>query len=266
MLFIFKIIFIIIGLKGAQLFHVNPVGGLIIGLLIGHVLDYIATIRLAQWKARRYYTARKRAEEGYTFISSLFYMFGHICAADGAVTKAEFAYIENVISSRLKLNRQAKAKAIECFRESIYRNISFQSSAASYYELHRAYPQALLMTIEMFFEVACSDGLLAAEEEKLIRTAATVFGIDDSIYLRILQGYNFNSKTSELQRSYAILGVNENDSEAEIKKKYRKLVNDFHPDKIIAKDLPNEFVDFANQKFKDIQSAYEFIKNTRSIK
>ena len=50
-----------------------------------------------------------------------------------------------------------------------------------------------------------------------------------------------------------------------IKKNYRKLANDFHPDKIISKGLPEEFVDFATDRFQEIQEDYEKVRRRRNF-
>jgi DnaJ like chaperone protein len=59
--------------------------------------------------------------------------------------------------------------------------------------------------------------------------------------------------------------VNRQSSDAEIKKRYRELVQAYHPDKISSKGLPDEFVQLAHEKFREIQSAYEEIKKERGI-
>jgi DnaJ like chaperone protein len=49
----------------------------------------------------------------------------------------------------------------------------------------------------------------------------------------------------------------------ELKKAYRKLMNQNHPDKLVAKGLPEEMLDIATQKTQGIKAAYELIKNHR---
>ena len=56
--------------------------------------------------------------------------------------------------------------------------------------------------------------------------------------------------------------MNRND---EVKKQYRKLVTEYHPDKIEAKGLPEEFVQLASDKFREIQEAYDAIKKERGM-
>ena len=69
----------------------------------------------------------------------------------------------------------------------------------------------------------------------------------------------------DFEKYYAILGCSTNDSDGQIKKQYRKLVSEYHPDKIASKGLPEEFTKFANDKFREIQGAYEVIKKEKRI-
>ena len=62
-----------------------------------------------------------------------------------------------------------------------------------------------------------------------------------------------------------MLKTDANASIEEIKKQYRKLVSEYHPDKIASKGLPEEFTKFANDKFREIKEAYEAIKEERGF-
>ena len=55
-------------------------------------------------------------------------------------------------------------------------------------------------------------------------------------------------------------------STAEVKKAYRKLASEYHPDKIIAKGLPEEFVELAHKRFQEIQAAWEEIRQARGLR
>lgn len=78
-------------------------------------------------------------------------------------------------------------------------------------------------------------------------------------------GGGFGRQTSQsLTKKYAdILGVDENASMSEIKKAYRKLVKEYHPDKMAAESMPEDYINFANQKIIEINEAYEYLKNLR---
>lgn len=64
---------------------------------------------------------------------------------------------------------------------------------------------------------------------------------------------------------YTFLECKSSDSNETIKNNYRRLVKDFHPDVIAGKDLPKPFIEFANKRFKEIHTAYEYIKKERNF-
>jgi DnaJ like chaperone protein len=64
---------------------------------------------------------------------------------------------------------------------------------------------------------------------------------------------------------YRILNCTKESTDDEIKASYRKLVKEFHPDMIISKGMPEEFVEAATKKFQEIQAAYEKVRNERGF-
>ena len=70
---------------------------------------------------------------------------------------------------------------------------------------------------------------------------------------------SFAQSGQQLANAYKVLGVTEQDSASDIKKAYRKLMSQHHPDKLVAKGLPPEMMEMAKQKAQDIQAAYELI-------
>ena len=65
---------------------------------------------------------------------------------------------------------------------------------------------------------------------------------------------------------YEVLGISKSASATEIKKAYRKLMSEHHPDKLVSKGLPKQALELAKNKTQDIQSAYEMIKDKRGFK
>ena len=65
-----------------------------------------------------------------------------------------------------------------------------------------------------------------------------------------------------LKEAYEILGIESSASTAELKKAYRRLMSQHHPDKLVAKGLPEEMMKMAKEKTQEIQGAYEVIKKS----
>lgn len=267
MLVLFKILFALFGTKVAQIVGSNPAAGLVVGLFFGHIIDVAAYKKFQIWRMRRLYQAQAEKQFHERFLRSLFMMFAKLCAADGVIKKEEIAFVEKTMDEVLKFNRKTKKEAIAVFRKARSENRTFQSSAVEFFELYANHPQMLETAIVLFFQLATVDGELSNEEERLIHAAATVFGFDDALYERIKRSYSSScgSATGALERSYSVLGCTPEDSNEAIKRNYRKLVQEYHPDKIVAKELPEEFIRFAHEKFKSIQEAYDALKQARGI-
>jgi DnaJ like chaperone protein len=107
--------------------------------------------------------------------------------------------------------------------------------------------------------VSIADGALSQSEERLILAAKSIFSISDSQYAAIKSRY-----IKDDDKYYAILGITRNDTEETIKKTYRRLVKEYHPDIIASKGLPEEFTKLAEDKFREIQGAYEVISKERN--
>ena len=73
-----------------------------------------------------------------------------------------------------------------------------------------------------------------------------------------------SSNKPSLADAYKLLGVTKNSTKAEIKKSYRRLMSQHHPDKLIAKGLPEEMIKIATEKTQDIRAAYEQIIQSKN--
>jgi DnaJ like chaperone protein len=119
--------------------------------------------------------------------------------------------------------------------------------------------------VELLVRVANADGHISANKEQLIASAVRIFQIDPYSYAQLRGFYFPGASTDSIDRHYAVLKCKPEDSNEEIKAKYRKLTMEYHPDRIQSKGLPEDFMKFSTQKFQEIQKAYETIKRERGF-
>ncbi len=186
------------------------------------------------------------------FFAALFACLAKIAKADGRVDETEIKKIEEIISSKLNLNREHRNFAINIFQKAKDDNISFEAYAANLYQVLSSSPNSLLVFYEMLFELALADGILHPDEDKLLKQIPRIFRFDEKVYKSLYE--KFVNKTNDY---FKTLGVDENTSFNEIKKAYLKKRKEFHPDTLIGKGLPEEFIEKAKEKFIEIQEAYE---------
>jgi DnaJ like chaperone protein len=230
--------------------------GAIAGAAFGHTFDS---------SNKQYYvnenTRLSSGEESqFTFFIAAFSMLAKLAKADGHISKEEVNSIEDFMVNDLNLNLESRRLAMNIFHAATSSQETFHDFAKQFYMQFSKQPQLLELMIDILFRVSVADGVLSESEEQLIHSAARTFNFNDAEYSKLKSRYVKN-----FEKYYAILGCNKNNSDAQIKSQYRKLVSEYHPDKIASKGLPEEFTKFANDKFREIQEAYEIIKKEKMI-
>jgi DnaJ like chaperone protein len=245
-----KIIGIFIG------FRFGGFWGAVLGGIIGHLADTYREERSFQ---------KLQGTHRLPFLTSTFSLLAKLARADGAVSEHEIAAIERFMRDHLNLDEDSRAVAIDIFRKAKESAYSFEDYATQFSEMFRDQRQVLVGMVHVLFTVALSDGPIHENEARMISNAARIFGLTDAEYyqIRLMYSVHEDQATSDLDNAYAILGCARNDTDEAIRAQYRKLAQDYHPDKIAAKGLPEEFVTFATRKFQEIQHAYEQVTESR---
>ncbi|HPG38686.1 MAG TPA: co-chaperone DjlA [bacterium] len=228
--------------------------GAVFGAVIGHQFD-----KPGETTGRKSYGYTPHEQSQAVFFVATFSLLAKLARADGRVSKEEIQVVENFMRQSLHLDNDAREMAIKIFNTAKLSNDSFDMFAEQFYELFHNDVHLLNSMLELLIRIAAADGNLHENEEKMLKRAALIFTIDLKEYERIKSIYIQNN-----DKYYAILGVSRTDSNEVIKKKYRQLVLEHHPDRVISKGLPEEFIKIATEKFQEIQEAFEKIMKERN--
>ncbi len=231
--------------------------GAIAGAAFGHAFDTTAANNLVGKQP-----ALSNGETTQlTFFVAAFSMLAKLVKADGHIEKEEIVTIERFMVEDLNLDPESRGYARNIFQTALHSHETFEQFAAQFYQQFQYKPQFLELLIDILLRVAVADGGLNENEERIIYSAVRIFNFSEAKY------QTFRSKyVSDVEKYYAVLGCSSKDSDDRIIQQYRNLAQDYHPDKIVSKGLPEEFVKFATDKFREIQHAYETIKQERGMR
>jgi DnaJ like chaperone protein len=185
-------------------------------------------------------------------------MLGKIAKADGKVCEHEIRVVRQFMSERLKLDAAARQFAIGLFNEAKDNDTPFEEYARQFGQIFSHDPQLRLMFYELLFTIAMADGELHPAEDALLRGSPVHLGLHGDVYETVKRQF-----VSDLSHHYAMLGLPDGADLSEVKKAYRKLASEYHPDKVVSKGLPDDFVEFAESKFRDINEAYQAISKSQ---
>ncbi len=125
--------------------------------------------------------------------------------------------------------------------------------------LFQGNPEVLEDLLHGLFHIAKADNVIHPAEVAYLQGVAAIFGFDEAAFQRI----RAHHMPSDATDPYLILGVAHDAEDDEIKRTYRKLIRENHPDRLIAQGLPQEFVDLGTEKMAHINEAYDRIERQR---
>ena len=231
-------------------------GGITVGLLgfvvLGPIGALVGSVIGSNLSSRSKRKRPNNFDKQVAFFAALFACLAKIAKADGRVDESEIKKIEEIISIKLNLNKEHRKFAINIFQKAKDDNVSFESYASNIYQILSSSQNSLLVFYEILFELALADGILHPKEDELLKKIPRIFRFDKNVYKSLYEKY-----VDQNRNYYEVLGLSENSSFTEIKKAYLKKRKEFHPDTLIGKGLPEEFIGKAKEKFIEIQEAYE---------
>lgn len=254
--------------------------GIILGLIIGQMVD-----TALYNKRNQGFFANQQARQA-LFFRTTFQVMGHLTKSKGRVTEADIQ-IANLFMDRLQLHGEARTAAQEAFREGKQNQFPLRETLQQLRSICVGRFDLIRMFLEIQIQAAFADGSLHPNERDVLYVIAEELGISRSQFDQFLNmmeggrqfggnqgqrgygsqgGYQQAQRGPTLQDACKVLGVNSSDDAATIKRAYRKLMSEHHPDKLVAKGLPPQMMEMAKQKAQEIQAAYDLIKNEKGFK
>ncbi|MFS2222976.1 co-chaperone DjlA [Pantoea sp. B65] len=253
--------------------------GLAIGLLIGHMFD---KIRSAQGRG---YFANQQTRQT-LFFRTTFQVMGHLTKSKGRVTDADIQ-MASLLMDRMQLHGAARTAAQQAFREGKQGEYPLRTKLRELRSACFGRFDLIRMFLEIQIQAAFADGSLHPNERQVLYVIGEELGISRSQFdqfLRMMQsgqqfgggnqswgdsaqgGFQQAQRGPTLEDACSVLGVKSSDDAVTIKRAYRKLMSEHHPDKLVAKGLPPEMMEMAKQKAQEIQAAYDLIKREKNFK
>ena len=237
----------------------GPLGALL-GAAIGHQLDKNLVVLLDVDTGQ---TQRTQA----AFFTTVFSVMGYVAKADGKVSKVEIGIAEQLMA-QMRLTTEQRRAAIELFNQGKEPGFDVVAVLQQFRsECHRQ-RNLLQMFLEMLISTAMADGALHTAEHETLKRIAVHLGFDEHYLEQLISmiGAHHPAQPAArrtLKHAYQLLGVTAQTSDDDIKKAYRRLMSQHHPDKLVSKGLPEEMIRLATDKTADIKSAYEQIRTAR---
>ncbi|NCB02289.1 MAG: molecular chaperone DnaJ [Spirochaetia bacterium] len=235
--------------------------GLIAGVAFGNLFDSANKVERSTIDSSSFSSVDQTQM---VFFVGAFSMLAKMATSDGSMVSSERAKVEEFITQDLRLAGPERQAAIKVFNASLTSSGTFEQFALQFYQNFAHERTILELLMDVLVRVAAADGAISSQEKVLLDNAAHIFRIPESLLASIINRYS--SVSASPSKAYSVLNLTPSATDEEVKKAYRKLSIEFHPDTIASKGLPEEFTRFATEKFRAISDAYEAIKKERGLK
>jgi len=194
-------------------------------------------------------------EPGIVFTIAIIALGAKMAKADGYVTRDEIEAFGRIF--RVPPSEEANVRRI--FDLARQDTAGYEAYAGQIARLFRGNPAMLEDILDGLFEIAKADGTLHPAELQFLERVAEIFGFSPDEFRRIRASHVEPDQADP----YVVLGVDHGASEDEIKRTYRLLVRENHPDSLMARGVPEEFIRLANDKLAAINAAYDRVMEER---
>jgi DnaJ like chaperone protein len=261
-------------------FRAGAIVGGLIGLLSGGLFGLLAGGAIGFLIQRGLSRKLQAFNPQELFFRATFSVMGKVAKADGRVSEDEISFAQEVMT-RMNLSEARRREAIDHFSAGKEETFDIANVLRPLAIVLRPRPAVKLMFVEIQLQAAMSDGEISPAEQAILQQVFSELRFTREEMelllsrLRAEDAFRRHSWESHqrpdyddarlLADAYGVIGVSPEATDAEVKRAWRKLMSQHHPDKLIAKGLPEEMVLLAKEKTQEIQAAYERIKAARGL-
>jgi len=246
----------------------GPLGAMI-GMAFGHNFDK----GLSSVMSGEGFNVGDQQRVQAAFFTATFSVMGHLAKADGKVTADEIRLAEAVMD-QMGLTGDVKESAKKLFSEGKSDDFPLDEVLHQFKKESSRRTNLIRAFLEIQIQAAYADGTMDPAEKTMLLHICDILNFPQASFVQLEQmikagfsggGRNARGNNTSLttDSAYAILGSDENTSDRDLKKAYRRLMSQHHPDKLVAKGLPDEMIKDATEKTQKIKQAYDFLKAAR---
>ena len=212
-----------------------------------------------------------RAHRESIFLGTVFVLMGKIAKADGQISQNEISHVE-LLFQKLGMTAEHRQRSIALFKQGAAENFDIKPTLKEFMAVCGHTNSLKQMLLVYLIVMALADGNLDPAEEKLLLEIAQHLGYSQDAFRQILAmiinqthfAGGQASTASSLEDAYKALGVSKESTDQEVKRAYRKLMSQYHPDKLMGQGVPEDMIAVATAQAQEVQIAYDLIKKSRA--
>lgn len=194
------------------------------------------------------------------FTMSIIALSAKMAVADGVVSRREVVTFHKLVDIPEGADRH-----VDRFFALAQQDVAgFDSYARKVRKLFADSPATLEHVLDALFEIATSDGIVHGDELAYLEAISEIFGFDTVRFEQIASQHVLLS--SGHRDPYAVLGLAPDATDDEVRRTYRRLVVEHHPDRMVAKGVPEELMGLASAKMASINTAYRDVTQSRGTR
>jgi len=257
---VFKIIGVIAG------YYFFGIFGALLGLFIGSFIDRIRVYGSGGMNPLQ--NALRQA----VFLETVFVSMGKLAKADGRVSREEIDHVEQFMQ-KLGMTETHREQAIKLFKQGADPAFDIYPACRRFISVCGHTKNLREVLLAYLIVMALADGHFHPAEEALLTEIAGHLGYGPDAFKQMIEmvlnqshfGGGKVTTAAALDDAYKALGVNKDSTDAEVKRAYRKLMSQYHPDKLMGQGVPEDMIAMATEQAKEIQLAYDMVKKSRNI-